>query len=83
MSPIMTVARPAVNPFAGYALQAFQLALSTTHRSVLNGGAFVNNEHITVYFVRLPQRIPTEQFVLQESEVRPSVTASTFLQLTF
>ena len=57
---------------ADHELQAFQHVLSTTHRSVLNDGAFVNNEHITVYFVRLPQRIPAEQFVLQESEVRPS-----------
>ena len=66
---------------AGVALQAFQHALTTTHRSVLNEGACVNNEHITVYFVRLPQRIPAQQFVLQEAEVRLCCAASVPLQL--
>ena len=48
--------------------------LQTTHCSVLNDGAFKNNEHIDVYFVRLPQRIPVEQYVLQESEVRTATS---------
>lgn len=49
--------------------QAFEHMFSTTHCSVLNGGAFVNNEHIEVYIVSLPEMIPLQDFVLQESEV--------------
>ena len=50
-------------------LQRFQHVLTTTHCSVLNDGAFVNNEHIDVYIVSLPERLPLDSFVLQESEV--------------
>ena len=37
---------------------------------MLNDGDFKNNEHIDVYFVRLPQHTPADQFVVQASEVR-------------
>lgn len=53
----------------GESLQTFEHMFSTTHCSVLNGGAFVNNEHIDVYIVSLPEIIPLQDFVLQESEV--------------
>ena len=50
--------------------QGFKHVLRTTHRSVLDDGAFKNNEHIDVYFIQLSQRMPAEQFILQASEVR-------------
>lgn len=51
--------------------QAFERMFGTTHCSVLNGDAFVNNEHIDVFVVSLPERLPLDGFVLQESEVCP------------
>lgn len=63
----------------GESLQTFEHMFSTTHCSVLNGGAFVNNEHIDVYIVSLPEIIPLQDFVLQESEVMHPSRARLFV----
>ena len=61
-----------VTNYYGEVVQDFEHMFSTTHCSVLNGGNFVNNEHIDVYVVSLPERIPLQDYVLQESEVAPN-----------
>lgn len=43
-------------------LQAFEHVFDTIHRSVINDGTFINNEHINVFLVTLLDRVSLDAF---------------------
>ncbi len=52
-------------------LQAFEHVFDTIHRSVINDGTFINNEHINVFLVTLLDRVSLDAFELQARSQQP------------